>query len=273
MFIFRPKGQGKSERQERLLADAPPQEGVKRVAPCHIFNPPPRHLVLHGRLRLPPGSVGRLRLPGDTSSSGPHRPAPAEFLLQLQPKAAMQPALRIGIEPGVFYLLPATEPESPLLRASSPAGSQHARAQSDLPASLLPNTPLVELREHVISMPEMPGESQTWSDTSSEATLSSSVISFFTACSDPSSGPNTRDNTIDFSRGSTTDLASCSSGSAASTIDLGAGGATAAHAGHLADRLAVLTVAEGGADLEGGDELESHELAHEKMLMDLAHGA
>ena len=252
MFIFRPKGQGKSERQERLLADAPPQEGVKRVAPCHIFNPPPRHLVLHGRLRLPPGSVGRLRLPGDTSSSGPHRPAPAEFLLQLQPKAAMQPALRIGIEPGVFYLLPATEPESPLLRASSPAGSQHARAQSDLPASLLPNTPLVELREHVISMPEMPGESQTWSDTSSEATLSSSVISFFTACSDPSSGPNTRDNTIDFSRGSTTDLASCSSGSAASTIDLGAGGATAAHAGHLADRLAVLTVAEGGADLEGG---------------------
>ena len=103
MFIFRPKGQGKSERQERLLADAPPQEAVKRVAPCHIFNPPPRHLVLHGRLRLPPGSVGRLRLPGgsaDTGSGGPHRPAPAEFLLQLQPKQAMQPALRIGIEPG-----------------------------------------------------------------------------------------------------------------------------------------------------------------------------
>eukprot|EP00964_Phaeocystis_antarctica_P026918 scaffold15150_cov75-Phaeocystis_antarctica.AAC.1 len=93
-----PPGQGKSERQERLLADAPPQEAVKRVAPCHIFNPPPRHLVLHGRLRLPPGSVGRLRLPGgsaDTGSGGGHRPAPAEFLLQLQPKQAMQPALRI----------------------------------------------------------------------------------------------------------------------------------------------------------------------------------
>jgi hypothetical protein len=255
MFIFRPKGQGKSERQERLLADAPPQEAVKRVAPCHIFNPPPRHLVLHGRLRLPPGSVGRLRLPegsAGTSSGGPHRSAPAEFLLQLQPKQAMQPALRIGIEPGVFYLLPATEPESPLLRASLPTSSQTPRAQSDLPASLLPNTPLVELREHVIAMPQMPGESQTWSDTSSDATLSSSVISFFTACSDPSSGPNTRDNTIDFSRGSTTDLGSYSSGSAASTIELGAGGATAAHAGHLADRLAVLTVAGGGADLEGG---------------------
>ena len=251
MFIFRPKGQGKSERQERLLADAPPQEAVKRVAPCHIFNPPPRHLVLHGRLRLPPGSVGRLRLPGgsaDTVSGGPHRPAPAEFLLQLQPKQAMQPALRIGIEPGVFYLLPATEPESPLLRAAS---STIPRSNSDLPASLLPSTPLVELREHVIAMPQMPGESQTWSDTSSDATLSSSVISFFTACSDPSSGPNTRDNTIDFSRGSTMDLAS-SSGSAGSTIELGAGGATAAHAGHLADRLAVLTVAGGVADLEGG---------------------
>ena len=47
------------------------------------------------------------------------------------------------------------------------------------------------------------------------------------------------------------DLAS-SSGSAGSTIELGAGGATAAHAGHLADRLAVLTVAGGVADLEGG---------------------
>ena len=60
----------------------------------------------------------------------------------------------------MFYLLPATEPESPLLRASSPTMPQPPRAQSDLPSSLLPNTPLVELsREHVIAMPEMPGES------------------------------------------------------------------------------------------------------------------
>ena len=264
MFIFRPKNQGKNEGLgARLVSDTPPQEAVKRVAPCHIFNPPPRHLVLHGRLRLPPGSVGRLQLPegsADTSSAEPHRPAPAEFLLQLQPKQAMQHALRIGIEPGVFYLLPATEPESPLLLPSLSSD-----LPPDLPSSLLADTPLVSIAmEHCdggissIAMPE------TWSDTSSDASVRSSMRSFFSACSEPSSGPNTRDNTLDFSsgpitrdntldfsRGSTLDLTS-SSGSAASTIELGTGNGTAAHASHLADRLAVLTVAGGGADLEGG---------------------
>ena len=252
MFIFRPKSrEGKGEATE-----GPPQQVVKRVAPCHIFNPPPRHLVLHGRLRLPPSSVARMQGSADASGSEqPHWPAGAEFSLQLQPKQAMQPALRIGLEPGVFYLLPATEPEPPRAcsyaqsaagpRPTAPEASDNAEPLEEAEAPRgLTRTPSLE---HVIAMPEME-TSQTWSDTSS------SVISFFTACSSPSSGSNTRDNTIELSRASTVDL---TSSSAASTIELSAGGATANHLARVADKLAEVhlsprTLSGGAADLEGG---------------------
>ena len=44
MFIFRPKSREGKGEAARIPTEGPPQQVVKRVAPCHIFNPPPRHL-------------------------------------------------------------------------------------------------------------------------------------------------------------------------------------------------------------------------------------
>ena len=44
MFIFRPKSREGKGEAARIPTEGPPQQVVKRVAPCQIFDPPPRHL-------------------------------------------------------------------------------------------------------------------------------------------------------------------------------------------------------------------------------------
>lgn len=211
-------------------------EPPKKVAPAHLFNPPPGRTTINGKLRLP----------ASADKSG----EPSEFLLQLQKGQAQQSALRIHLQPAeagcpaCFYLVPANEaPEG-----SPSASSADARLDIDMDDA-----------------DEQRAPSDSGSLKSFVSGVSSSACSYFTACSSPSSGSNTRDNTLDFSRASTLDLSSVG-GSAPSTVDLsqhmqlpsagvgagGDGGATCCALTELALRLSPRMLAGGGIDIEGG---------------------
>ena len=110
-------------RSSKASDAASSHEPPKKVAPAHLFNPPPGRTTINGKLRLP----------ASADKSG----EPSEFLLQLQKGQALQSALRIHLQPAeagcpaCFYLVPANEaPEG------SPSAS--ARLASDISRIIVP---------------------------------------------------------------------------------------------------------------------------------------
>ena len=195
-------------RRRRSSNDVPLIGGteLKRIAPSHIFNPPPGRTTISGRLRLSVGTRG----PSSEQTE-------SEFLMQLGTRQPMQPALRIQLQPAsngcpaCFFLVPASEAPHPPSPLPSEARLDLADEAADGRAATLPwlGAQASGSSDHYPEIDQ--------ADTNSvRSGVTSSACSYFTACSSPSSGSNTRDDTL--SRQSTLDLSSACGGSVASAL-------------------------------------------------------